>query len=30
MSDWADHSEQNAIHAEVDPDRPLPPGLVLS
>jgi hypothetical protein len=30
MPDWAGYSEQNAIHVEVDPARPLPPKIVLS
>jgi hypothetical protein len=29
MPDWASRSEENVIHVEVDPARPLPEGLVL-
>lgn len=29
MPDWAAKSEQNVIHVEVDPARPLPEGVVL-
>jgi len=29
MPDWASSSEQNVIHVEVDPARPLPQTLVL-
>jgi hypothetical protein len=29
MPDWAGYNEQNVIHVEEDPARPLPPGLEL-
>ena len=29
MPDWAGYSEQNVIHVEVDPARPLPADLIL-
>lgn len=29
MPDWAANREQNVIHVEVDPARPLPEGVVL-
>jgi hypothetical protein len=29
MPDWAAHSEDNVIHLEVDPARPLPESLIL-
>jgi len=29
MPDWAGYSEQNVIHVQVDPARPLPPDLLL-
>jgi hypothetical protein len=29
LPDWASHHEENVIHVEVDPARPLPEGLLL-